>query len=1030
VSTAGELRPVWDAHDAGERLRLTLEFSGVGDWSWDPVTDLVDFSPVAHRIFGTSPNARFTWRELQETVLHPADAPRAEAAVREAVERREQYRIEYRIRRPADGEEAWILASARAAYDETGTPIAMWGLVQDVTERKALEQRLRDSEAEAHRVAALLEAIGRSSPDLIYAKDLESRTIYANEATLAVLGLPLHEVVGKTAAQYALQAEEGEAHAANDRQVMATGRVEVSDEVFTSPDGTTRTFRSTKAPLRDLDGQIMGVVGVSVDVTDRSATEARLLRQTAQLQRLADAALVVTQAADLQSTLDEITRSAREIIGAHQAVVSLTRGADWSQAINAVALTEKYEAWRGYAEATSGDGVYAWVCETNRPVRMTQAELEAHPRWRGFGKARDAHPPMRGWLAAPLVGRDGRNLGLIQLSDKADGGEFDETDQAVLVQLAQLASAAVEQAQAEEALRASEQRLRIAQRAAKAVTWEHDLAAQQTVWSDAEALRDLTGAEFAGVTTLSDWTAIVHPEDKSAYFRQWEEVLKSGEGRVAFRILAGGETRWLEVFAQVTEWVGDAPRTLVGISIDITAREAAAKALADSESRLRLAIEAGRMAVWEHDARTDEVSGSPDLSRLLGLAPDAPLDLEAVRARYHPGDLERVRAVAADALERGERFFEAEYRFHRFDDEWRWFLIRAEFELGPTGAPSRTMGVVLDVTSRKQIEESLRERDAELQAALDAGTLAIVDYDHDRGVFRHSARLSQLYGFGPEHVLTIADVRSRYHPEDEAEIYERSARELADTRCSLFTWVMRIRLPDGEVRWVEGRGEYVRDEAGVVRRSRGVVMDITERKRWEEHQRLLVNELNHRVKNTLAVVQALARQTFRGSNDPETAVRSFEARLGALSAAHNLLTRQNWEKATLSEIVDTAVQATAGSNDRRIHWSGADLHLAPQTAVSLALAVHELCTNAIKYGALSNDDGRVEVEWSTASDTAGRSFTFEWREIGGPPVSPPNRRGFGTRMIERGLAGELDGEVFLQFEPDGVLCRIHAPMPG
>jgi PAS domain S-box-containing protein len=185
---------------------------------------------------------------------------------------------------------------------------------------------------------------------------------------------------------------------------------------------------------------------------ERIRSEAALQRRSAQLQDLAQVAAAVARAPSLEATLDEITHAARGIIGAHQGVVSLTRGPEWSQAINSVALTGKYNAWRDYAVMPDGSGIYAWLCEENRPVRFTQAELERHPRWRGFGPHAEDHPPMRGWLAAPLVGRDGRNLGLIQLSDKEDGAEFDEADEAMLVQLAGLASAAVEQAQTEAAL--------------------------------------------------------------------------------------------------------------------------------------------------------------------------------------------------------------------------------------------------------------------------------------------------------------------------------------------------------------------------------------------------------------------------------------------------------------------------------------------------------------------------------------------------------------------------------------------------
>ena len=218
-------------------------------------------------------------------------------------------------------------------------------------------------------------------------------------------------------------------------------------------DGVYRWALDAASPRFAVDGAFLGYVGSVIDIDDRHDMEDALVHRTEQLQGLAAAALVVACAPSLEVTLDEITHAARQIIGAHQGVVSLTRGPDWSQAINAVALTDRYGEWRNYDTMPDGGGIYSWLCEENRPVRMTQAELECHPRWRGFGKHAAEHPPMRGWLAAPLVGRDGRNLGLIQLSDKEDGSEFDAADEAMLVQPAQFASAAVEQVQAETELR-------------------------------------------------------------------------------------------------------------------------------------------------------------------------------------------------------------------------------------------------------------------------------------------------------------------------------------------------------------------------------------------------------------------------------------------------------------------------------------------------------------------------------------------------------------------------------------------------
>jgi PAS domain S-box-containing protein len=161
------------------------------------------------------------------------------------------------------------------------------------------------------------------------------------------------------------------------------------------------------------------------------------------LRTLAEASLAVHSERSLEQTLQVVTDKSREIIGAHASVTSLTVGLNWEQAITALSLSEKYAAWKGYDEKPDGTGIYALVCEKNCAMRLTQAELEHHPRWRGFGSKADKHPPLRGWLAAPLIGRDGANLGVIQLSDKYEG-DFTEEDERMLVQFAQIASVAIE----------------------------------------------------------------------------------------------------------------------------------------------------------------------------------------------------------------------------------------------------------------------------------------------------------------------------------------------------------------------------------------------------------------------------------------------------------------------------------------------------------------------------------------------------------------------------------------------------------
>jgi PAS domain S-box-containing protein len=205
--------------------------------------------------------------------------------------------------------------------------------------------------------------------------------------------------------------------------------------------------------------------------------------------------------------------------------------------------------------------------------------------------------------------------------------------------------------------------------------------------------------------------------------------------------------------------------------------------------------------------------------------------------------------------------------------------------------------------------------------------------------------------------------------------------------------------------------------------------DITERKEAEERQRLLVNELNHRVKNSLATVQAIAAQSLRGPDVPEEARERFLARLIALARANDLLVAERWHGASLSAIAAQVASPYAGTADaERFRIEGPPVELSPKAAIALALALHELATNAAKYGALSAPGGRVELSWSLEGEGAAARLRLTWREVGGPPASQPTKTGFGSRLLERGLSTELRAKVNLDYRPSGLVFTLTAPM--
>ncbi|MFC3079474.1 CHASE domain-containing protein [Phenylobacterium terrae] len=205
--------------------------------------------------------------------------------------------------------------------------------------------------------------------------------------------------------------------------------------------------------------------------------------------------------------------------------------------------------------------------------------------------------------------------------------------------------------------------------------------------------------------------------------------------------------------------------------------------------------------------------------------------------------------------------------------------------------------------------------------------------------------------------------------------------------------------------------------------------EVAARQAAEGQLRLLLDELNHRVKNTLATVQSVAAQTLREGQAPHEAREEFEGRLVALSQTHDLLTRDSWRGARLADLVQVEVAPYESARTGRVAAKGPAVWLSPNLAVALGMALHELVTNAVKYGALSTDAGRVEIEWRLSGQGAERRLELCWEEIGGPPVAPPTRKGFGARLITTGLRRQLNGQVDLIFDPAGVRCTIDMPLP-
>jgi PAS domain S-box-containing protein len=573
---------------------------------------------------------------------------------------------------------------------------------------------------------------------------------------------------------------------------------------------------------------------------------------------------------------------------------------------------------------------------------------------------------------------------------------------------------------AEAAHRESEERLELAIEGTGVGIYDLDLAAGTGFWSES-AFRML-GYEPApdGRATFEMWRSRLHPEDEERVLAEHGRAeAGGGDLRFEFRIRRAdtGEERWLASYGRIIDG-----RRSIGTVLDITDRKRTEEALRENEARLRLAMEAGRLGSWWFDPRRGRGGFSKASVRMLGLpAGKTEASYEEWRALIHPDDLADAEAAFAAALAGETPGYEVEYRVVRADGEERRLEVLGTVERGPSGEPLRVVGTFRDVTRLRAAAEASRESAQRLDLAVSAHRIGIFDWHAETGAVLWTAQEEELFGLPPGSFGgDVSDWAACVHPDDVEPMNRAMAAAMAERR-ETFDFAFRIVRPGGDVRWIEGSSRILYAEDGTPLRMVGTNMDVTERRRAEEHQRLLVNELNHRVKNTLAIIQGIAQQTFRGSDVPAARREAFEGRLAALSDAHNLLTRENWDTASIREVLETAVEPYRGG-EGRVTLEGPDLRLAPRTAVSLALAVHELGTNAAKYGALSAAAGRVSIRWTAEGGRLG----LLWEESGGPAVTPPETRGFGTRMIERALAPELGGEARIDFRPSGLVCSVGA----
>lgn len=463
---------------------------------------------------------------------------------------------------------------------------------------------------------------------------------------------------------------------------------------------------------------------------------------------------------------------------------------------------------------------------------------------------------------------------------------------------------------------------------------------------------------------------------------------------------------------------------LIASSRDITEKIQADNLLRESQSRLSAALRAGPIGVHDYDVRTGQFIWDDTTRRLWGMSSDENITSEKFASGVHPDDMPALQAAADRAFDpKGDRRYAVEYRVISRDGTVRWVFANGDVEFDGD-IPVRLVGTVRDISDRKCAEDRLKASEDRLVRAQHAARIGTWDWDMVNDLAYWTDEAWNLFGKQKTaEPITYQSWLSCIHPEDRVATVDAYNRSLIS---GVYHCEHRV-VGEGQTeRWAESRGETMFDADRRPVRMVGTIQDITQRKQSEQHIQLLMLEVNHRAKNLLTVVQAVARYTAR-SGDPATFIERLSDRIAGLAGSHDLLVHNEWRGVEMRELVLAQLRGFSELRQGRVTIDGPKIDISATSAQAIGMALHELATNASKYGALSNATGRVEITWTVEHDTE-RSMSLTWSEIDGPRVVVPTKKGFGHSVIMNMAEASTNGNVQVNYAPEGFRWSIKAPI--
>lgn len=556
-----------------------------------------------------------------------------------------------------------------------------------------------------------------------------------------------------------------------------------------------------------------------------------------------------------------------------------------------------------------------------------------------------------------------------------------------------------------------------AQRVGQLGHWAYDFPTGKISWSD-EARRIFVGdAQFE--PSPEAVKRLFHPDDVERMRAEMLDAVASRRRFVStYRIWrSGGEERIVEIEAEPDFKTTGEPQRLFGIVRDVTQQRLRERRLREQQQLIDLSLEP--IFYWELDGGL--LHWNPGCERVYGYTRDEALGKnphELLASRF-PRPFSEIR----ERLLSGQSWIGEVVQTAR---DGRRVIVEARLDPVSSDGKTLIMEAMRDVTSRREAEERLRLSEERLAIAAELTNLGTFDHDHETNLVTVTGNACETDG---GKTMTRDKLLASVHPADLPGVLNAIKRANDPESDGIYTEEHRVIRSTGEVRWMSVKARTFFEGEGKARRpvrTIGAMLDVTERRNFDEQQRLLMGELNHRVRNTLSVVQAIASQTLRSAKDPHTFVEDFKGRIQSIASAYKLLNETTWQGANLTELLREQLSSSCGSG--QVYTGGPEVWLPPQIALNLGLVIYELGTNARKYGSLSVPGGRVHVSWELIRGDDKAILRMEWEEIGGPPVRPPTSRGFGMGLIERTIGSTIEGETKFEFKPEGLRCIIHMPL--